>query len=162
MKNLKTKSLIIFLLLVSQVLLLSCTTVKGEPHLGDVEDSNINNQVRAKVADIMNPLKTTEPIFLEIQSHTPNTMVFKNNFSVRIFKITDGEWEEIKEKPTTRLPEDDIVFSPDKKTVQIFAVHPDLDDYTHNVYLRFYMIGDMETDQGITKVAAYVDVALHS
>jgi hypothetical protein len=160
-KNKKTKSLIIILFLVGQVLLISCTTVKGEPNLDDVEDSNINNQVRAKVSEFMNPLKTTEVIFFEIQSHTANTMVFKNNFSVRIFKITDGEWEEIKEKPTTRLPEDDIVFSPDKNMVQIFAVHPDLDDSTHNVYLRFYMIGNMETDQGITKVAAYADVALH-
>jgi len=160
-KNLKTKWGTIFLLLAGQVLLMSCTTVKGNPQLDGVEDSNINNQVRAKVADIMNPLKTTEPIFLEIQSHTPNTMVFKNNFSVRIFKITDGEWEEIKEKPTTRLPETDFVFSPDKGMVYIFALHPNLDDYTHNVYLRIYVIGDMETDQGTTKVAAYADVALN-
>lgn len=161
MKNLRTKSLIIVLLVAGQVLLMSCTNVKDEPQLDGVEDSNINNQVRAEVYDLMNPLKTTEPVFLEIQSHTPNTMVFKNNFSVRIFKMTDGEWEEIKEKPTTRLPADDFVFSPDKKTVQIFGVNPDLDDYTHNVYLRIYVIGDMKTDQGTTKVAAYADVALH-
>jgi len=151
----------IFLLLVGQVLLMSCTTVKGDPQLGGVEEDNINNQVRAEVSDFMNPLKTTEPIFLEIQSHTPNITVFKNNFSVRMFKITDGEWEEIKEKPTTRLPSDDIVFSPDKGMAQIFVVDPDLGDYTHNVYLRIYVIGDMETDQGTTKVAAYTDVALH-
>jgi hypothetical protein len=161
MKNLKTKLLIIIMLLVGQVLLISCATVKGEPQLDGVEDSNINDQVRAEVSELMNTLKTTEVIFLEIQSHTPNTMVFKNNFSVRIFKVTDGEWEEIKEKPTTRLPADDIVFSPDKKTVQIFAVHPDLGDYTRNVYLRIYVIGDMKTEQGTTRVAAYADVALH-
>lgn len=161
MKNLKTKSLVIILLLVVQMLLISCTTVKGEPHLDDVEDSNINNQVGAEVSEVMNTLKTTEVIFLEIQSHTSNTMVFKNNFSVRMFKITDGEWEEVKEKPTTRFPSDDFIFSPNIKTVQIFAVHPDLGDYTHNVYLRIYVIGDMKTDQGTTKVAAYADVALH-
>ena len=161
MKNLKTKSLVIILLLVNQVLLASCATVKGEPHLDDVEDSNINNQVRAEVSELMNPLKTTEPIFLEIQSHTPNTMVFKNNFSVRIFKVTDGEWKEIKEIPTTRLPSDDFVFSPDTGMVYIFAVHPDIDDYTRNAHLRIYVIGDMKTDQGTTRVAAYVDVVLH-
>jgi len=64
-KNLITKWVTIFLLLVGQVLLMSCTTVKGDPQLGGVEEDNINNQVRAEVSDFMNPLKTTEPIFLE-------------------------------------------------------------------------------------------------
>jgi hypothetical protein len=159
--NLKAKPLIIFLLFASQVALMSCAITKNEPQIDDIEGSNINNQVHAKVYDLMNTLETVNPVILEIQSFTPDTIVFKNNFSVRIFKQTDGEWKEIKEKPTTRLPEDDVVFSPDKGTVQIFTVFPDLDDYTHDVQLRIYVIGDMQTDQGIVKVAAYADVTLH-
>ena len=159
--NLKAKPLIIFWLFVSQVLLMSCATTKNELKIDDVEDSNINNQVHAKVYELMNTLKTVRPVFLEIRSITPNTVVFKNNFSVRIFQQTNNGWKEIKEEPTTRFPEDDVIFSPDKGTLQIFAVHPHLDDYTHNVQLRIYVIGDMQTDQGTTKVAAYADVTLH-
>jgi hypothetical protein len=158
---LKTRPLIILLLFVSQVLLMSCATTKHELQLGNVEASNINNQVHAKVYELMNTLETVRPVFLEIQSFTPNTIVFKNNFSVRIFQQTNNGWKEISEEPTTRLPEDDIVFSPDKGTLQIFAVHPHLNDYTHNVQLRIYLIGDMKTGQGTTKVAAYTDVTLH-
>ena len=161
MINQKTKWLIIFLLFVSQVILLSCAIPKQEPKIDDVEDSNINNQVHAKVYELMNTFKTVRPVFLEIRSFTPNAIVFKNNFSVRIFQQTNNGWKEITEEPTTRLPEDDIVFSPDKGTLQVFAVHPHLDDYTHNVQLRIYVIGDMQTDQGTTKVAAYADVTLH-
>jgi len=158
----KTKVSIIFLFLACQILFISCNTaIKDEPKLDNVEAGNINNQVRAKVYELMNTLETVRPIFLEIRSLTPYTIVFKNNFSVRIFEQTDKEWKEIKEKPITRLPEDDVVFSPDKGTLQIFTVFPDLDDYTHNVQLRIYVIGDMKTDQGTTKVAAYTDVTLH-
>jgi len=159
--KLKTKPLIIFLLFASQILLISCATTKDEPHLDDVENTNINTQVQAKVYELMNTLETVRPIFLEIQSLTSDTIVFKNNFGVRIFQQTNDSWREIKEIPTTRLPEDDVVFSPNTGIVQIFAVHPDLDDYTHNVKLRIYVIGEMRTDQGTTKVAAYTDVTLH-
>jgi hypothetical protein len=157
----KTKVSIIFLLLACQVLFVSCANTKSEPQIDNVEADNINNQVHAKVYELMNTLETVNPVILEVQSFTPNTIVFKNNFSVRIFKQTNGEWKEIQEKPTTRLPDDDVVFSPDKGTVQIFTVFPDLDDYTHNVQLRIYVIGDMQTDQGTIKVAAYADVTLH-
>jgi len=159
--NLKAKPLIIFLLFASQVALMSCAVTKNEPQIDDIEGSNINNQVHAKVYELINTLEAVRPVFLEIESFTPNAIVFKNNFSVRIFKQTNGEWKEINEKPTTRLPEDDVVFSPEKGTVQSFAVHPDLDDYTHNVQLRIYVIGDMQTDEGVVKVAAYADVTLH-
>jgi hypothetical protein len=157
----KTKNSIIFLLLSCQLLFVSCTNTKDELQIDNVEDSNINNQVHAKVYELMNTLETVRPVFLEIQSFTPNTIVFKNNFGVRIFKQTYNGWKELEEKPTVRLPEDDVVLSPDKGTVQIFAVHPDLDDYTHNVQLRIYVVGDMKTDQETIKVAAYADVTLH-
>ena len=159
--NLKTKTLIINLLLVSQVLLMSCAATKHEPKIDDVEDLNINNQVYAKVYGLMNTFETINPVFLEIQSYTPNTIVFKNNFSVRIFQQTNDGWKEIKEKLTRRLPEDDVYFSPEKGTLQIFAVFPELEDYTRNVQLRIYVIGDMQTEQGVTKVASYADVTLH-
>ena len=87
--------------------------------------------------------------------------MFKNNFGVRIFQKTDSGWKEIKEKITTRLPEEDVIFSPEKGMVKIFTVFPELDDYTQIVQLRIYVIGEMQTDQDITKVAAYVDVMLH-
>jgi len=159
--NLKAKSLIIVLLFVSQMLLMSCATTKDEPQLADVEDNSINNQVQAKLYELMNTLETVNPVILEVQSFSPNTIIFKNNFGVRIFEQTNGGWKEIKEKSTTRLPEDDVVFSPDKGTLELFTVFPDLDDYTHNVQLRIYVIGDMQTDQGTAKVAAYADVTLH-
>jgi len=159
--NLNTKSLIIILLFVSQMLLTSCVTTTREPQIDNVEVSNINNQVHAKVYGLMNTFETVKPVFLEIQSFTPDTIVFKNNFGVRVFQKTNGNWKEIQEKPITRLPEDDVVFSPEKGIVRIFTVFPELDDYTHNVQLRIYVIGDMQTDQEITKVTAYTDVTLH-
>src|SRR5262245_5993557 len=109
--NLKIRPLIVFWLFISQVLLLSCAATKDEPQIENVEDSNIDNQVHAKVYELMNTLETVNPVILEVQSLTPNTIVFKNNLGVRIFKETDNGWKEIKEKPTTRLPEDDVIFS---------------------------------------------------
>jgi len=158
----KTRASIILLLLVVQVLSVSCVTTKDEPQIDNVEENNINNQIHAKIYEPINTLETVNPVILEIRSFSSDTIVFKNNFNVEIFKQTNnGEWEEIREKQTTRLPEDDIIFSPNAKRLQIFTVFPDLIDYTHNVQLRIYVIGDMQTEQGTTKVAAYIDVTLH-
>lgn len=159
--NLKTKSLIIILLFVSQMFLESCSTAIREPQVDNIEANNTNNQIHAKVYELMNTFETVNPVFLEIQSFAPGIIVFNNNFGVRIFQKTNNDWKEIKEKTTTRLPEDDVVFSPENGMVKIFTVFPELDDYTHNVQLRIYIIGEIQTDQDITKVAAYVDVMLH-
>jgi hypothetical protein len=110
---------------------------------------------------VQNTFETVNPVVLLIQSSSNNKIVFPNNFNVRIFQKEDDYWTEIKEKATDRLPKDDIVFSPETEFRKIFAVFPDLGDYTHNVQLRIYVIGDMQSEQGTIKVAAYTDVTLH-
>lgn len=47
------------------------------------------------------------------------------------------------------------------KTLEMISVSPDLVDYSHRYYLRIYVIGDMETNQGVKRVAAYTDITLH-
>jgi hypothetical protein len=90
-----------------------------------------------------------------------NEIVFPNDYNLRIFKKTNEGWIEIKEIPTTRLPEGDIVLSRPTKTLESLSVAPDLVDYNQSYHLRIYVIGDMNTNEVIKKVAAYTDVVLH-
>jgi hypothetical protein len=127
----------------------------------DIEKSYVNRQILLRAPDLSNTFGTKDPIYLELESNSNNEIVFPNNYNLRIFERSDGDWIPISEIPTRRLPEGDMVFSPMKKGRETTYVDPDLKDFARKYQLRIYVIGDMKTDEGIKQVAAYVDVELH-
>jgi hypothetical protein len=142
------------------IFLLSCSNPKGTLQI-DIEDEYVNQQVLLRAPRFGNTLKTEDPIFLDLLSQSSNKIVFPNNYNLRIFaKINEG-WREIKAIPTVRFPKGDIILSPSIKTVESFAVFPDLVDYNQRYQLRIYVIGDMETNEDIKEVAAYIDITLN-
>ena len=160
--NTKLSTTIILWMLITAIALLSCSTSPSkdtQPSV-DIDERYLNNQVTVRAPEIFNSFRTNDPVILEILNYSDNEIRFSNDYSLRIFKKTDDGWVEIKEIPTTRLPEDDIIFSPNSSTIEDFAVFPDLKDYSQNYRLRIYIIGDMQTEQGHQKVSAYTEVQL--
>jgi hypothetical protein len=140
--------------------LLSCSSPKDNVQT-DIEHEYINQQILLKAPNFGNTFKTEDPIFLDILSQSSNEIVFPNNYNLKIFAKTNEGWIEIKEIPTTRFPEGDTILSPTAQIRESFAVTPDLVDYSKRYQLRIYVIGDMETNEGIKKVAAYIDLTLN-
>jgi hypothetical protein len=126
----------------------------------EIDDGYVNKQILIRAPENFNSFKTNDPIVLEILNYSDSEIRFPNNYNLRIINHTDNGWVEIKEILTTRLPEEDIVFSPATSSIEDLAVFPDLVDYSRNYKLRIYVIGELKTDKGMKKVAAYVDVQL--
>ena len=133
--------LVAFVVLVVQIFLFSCTSAYDEPPV-EMEEDYVNQQIKLLIPSQFNSYETTSSVVLEVQYFSNNDIVFPNNYNVRIFKRTDEAWIEIQEKPITRLPEDDIVFSAEKETnaIRLFTVYPELDKYDQPSELRFYIL----------------------
>jgi hypothetical protein len=140
--------------------LLSCSNSKNE-RLIDIEDEYVNKQILLRAPTFFNTFKTADPIVLDLISSSNNTIVFPNNYNLRIFKRTNKGWVEIKEIPTVRFPDGEIVLSPTMKTIQHLDVAPDLIGYNQSYQLRIYAIGDMKTNSGTKKVAASFEAVLN-
>lgn len=157
----KTRLTIILWFLIIQQLMLACSDIKSEAPF-TFDEEYINQQIKLLAPKQFNNFETTSSIVLEVQYHSKNEIVFPNNYNVRIFEQTDNGWVEVQEKPTLRLPEDDIIFSTEMGTTakRLFTVDLELAEYAQTSLFRFYIFGDMKVDQGIKQVAAYVDIEL--
>jgi hypothetical protein len=147
-------------IMVCQVFLASCSNPKNDI-LIDIQDDYLNRQLLLRAPTFFNTFKTADPIVLDLISSSSNDIVFPNDCNLRIFKRTNEGWIEIKEIPTVRLPEGEIVLSPMTKVVEHLDIAPSLIDYTQSYQLRIYAMGDMKTNEGIKKVAASFDVTLN-
>jgi hypothetical protein len=148
-------------LLLLQIVLPSCSTTNPN-HPIPIEEGFQNKQILIRAPGYANTFKTTESLILELKYNSYNEIVFPRNYNLRIFEYSDDEWVEIKEKPTQRFPDEDIIFSPDKymPAVQVVGLFPDLPDIFREYKLRIYVTGKMKTDDGNQDVTAYVDVVL--
>ncbi len=157
----KRISSVVCWVLVCQFLLASCSNPDDKPPI-NIEKSYVNQQIALGApGGLFNTFNATDPIYLEIQLSSKNEIVFPNNYNLKIFERKAGDWIEIFEKPTTRLPAGDVVLSTNAKFKETTFVTPVLTDYTRRYQLRIYVIGEMKTDEGIKQVAAYIDLELH-
>lgn len=147
-------------LLLCQVVIAACSSSENNPPL-DFEEGYVNQQILLSAPDLFNTFNTKGPIHLEITSTSSYEIVLPNNLNLRIFERKAGDWIEVLELPTTRLPAGDVIFSPIKKTREITSASPNLPDPTRKYRLRIYVSGHMKTNDGIKQVAAYVDITLH-
>jgi hypothetical protein len=145
-----------------QLLLVSCSNLDGHPPLS-FDDAYLNQQILLRVGSFLNTFKTSDPINLELKYNSYDEIVFPNNYNLKIFERTNGTWAEIVEKPITRLPAGDVVFSPTKEMPAVYVIYlsPDLKNINTNYQLRIYVFGNMKTNEGIQEVAAYTDIELH-
>jgi hypothetical protein len=148
-------------LLLTFLALPSCSTTNPS-HPIHIEDGFLNKQIWLRAPSYANMFKTTESLALELKYNSTNEIVFPRNYNLKIFEYSDGDWIEIKEKPTQRFPDGDVIFSPDKymPIVQIVSVFPNLPNVDREYKLRIYVTGEMKTDDGNKDVTAYVDVVL--
>ncbi len=94
--------------------------------------------------------------------YTTNEIVFPSNYNLRLYVQQDGQWVEIKEKPTIRPP-DEVDLSPKIPSSygQIVAFWPQLEDLAKTYNMRAYVFGDMTTSEGQKQqVAAFADFVL--
>lgn len=143
-------------------LLVSCSNLDGHAPLS-FDDAYLNQQILLRVGSFVNTFKTGDRISLELKYNSYNEIVFPNNFNLKIFERANETWVEIPEKPITRLPTGDVVFSPNKEMPAVYVIYlsPDLKNINTNYQLRIYVIGNMKTNEGIKEVAAYTDIELH-
>lgn len=153
---------LIFPIILLQILLASCSSLDSTPPVS-FEEGYVNQQILLRAPDFSNTFRTTDVISLELKYNSTNEITFPNNYNLRIFQRTNGEWIELYEKPTERLPAGDVVFSPTKEmpAVHVIYLYPDLQEPSPKYQLRIYVIGEMRTKEGIKKVAAYTDITLH-
>lgn len=140
----------------------SCSPQEVSPPV-HIDSEYLNNQIKLRVANYSNTFKTSNSIHLEMKYNTNREIVFPNNYNIRLFYRLDSKWIEVSEKTTERYPKGDIVFSPTAYAppVEVVVVFPDLPEKFKEYDLRIYVMGDMKSDNdGIAKVAAYVDITL--
>jgi hypothetical protein len=150
-------------ILILQMLLMGCSRTEVKPPEINVDKENVNQQILLRAPKNFNTFKTTDDINLELKYNTQYEIVFPNDYNLKMFLQTDDHWVEIHEIPTIRLPEGNIVLSPNAlmPAVENIFVSPDLPDYNLKYYLRVYVIGTMNINDEDIKVAAYADVTLH-
>jgi len=106
--------------------------------------------------------RTQFPVAVRLEYDSTNEIVFPSNYNLRIFIQKDGQWLEIREKPTIRS-KDNIILSPTVPLSydQIIIFVPSLDDLTKVYNMRVYVSGNMITSDGTQEVAAFVDFVLN-
>lgn len=128
-----------------------------------MDEEYVNKQILIRAPANFNTFKTTDSIDLELKYNSGNEITFPNDYNIRIFLRTSDGWDEIHEIPTIRLPEDDVVFSPDAKmtAVENIFISPDFPDYNLQYQLRVYVFGNMKTNDVDVEVAAYTDFTVY-
>jgi hypothetical protein len=99
---------------------------------------------------------------LRMTFKTDTSIVFPNNYNLRLFINEDGSWIEIPEEPIIRLPEGEFVYDPlTSHQFPVIFVSPDLEDKNISYSLRIYVSGEMDQENEPKTVAAFIDVSLH-
>ena len=144
-------------------LISSCSPNYRKPDKSPIDFDSVymNHQIRLIAMKELSPFKTNDFEALLLEYDTTNEIVFPSNFNLRLFIQQDGEWVEIREKPTIRV-EDPVILSPKIPSShgQLVGFWPQLDDLTKTYFMRVYIFGDMKTPEGTKKVAAFADFIL--
>ncbi len=121
-----------------------------------------NQQIGLRTFDYNNSYNTSDAISAEIWNYSGKLITFPNNYNIRIFERTKTGWEEIFEKPVTRLPPGDFTFNPNdgSSSIVMIDVFPNLPDLDRKYDLRIYVTGQMYEKDETTDVFAYVDITL--
>ena len=121
-----------------------------------------NQQIMLRTFDYNNSYKTSDAIFADIWNYSGKLISFPNNYNIRIFERTKTGWEEISEKPVTRLPPGDFTFNPNDSSSSIvtIVIIPDLPDLNRKYDLRIYITGYMIENNESVVVTAYTDINL--
>jgi hypothetical protein len=129
----------------------------------DIPNEFVNQQILLRVSPYGNTYKTTDTVTLELKYVSTNVIIFPRNFNLKIFEYIDDQWVTINEKPTERVPQEDIVLAPYKEIPVVTAVslYPDILDIWKSHKLRIYVVGEMQTDAGVQDVAAYTEIILN-
>ncbi len=144
-------------------LITSCSVIYRRPDKPpiDFDSAYMNHQIRLIVIKELSAFKTNSDVAVQLEYDTTNEIVFPSNYNLRLFIQQDGEWVEIREKPTIRVG-DPVILSPNIPSLygQIVGFWPQLDDLTKTYYMRVYVFGDMKTPEDTKKVAAFADFIL--
>ena len=101
-----------------------------------IDEHYLNQQILLRAPSYGNTFKTNVPVLLELKYNSNNEITFPSDFNIQIFQKSSDGWIEIKEFPTTRVPSDDIVLSPEKymPAVQVIYFYPDLLDLDTKIF----------------------------
>jgi hypothetical protein len=161
-KVLKMRKLFVFLGLAC-FMIASCSALNGKPDKPPIEfdPAYLNQQIKLIAIKNLSAFQTKYPVAVLLEYDSTNEIVLSSNYNLRIFIQQDGQWLEVKDQITMR-PKDPIVLSPSIPSSygQSVMFFPSLDDLTKTYHMRVYVFGDMKTQAGTQRVAAFVDFVL--
>lgn len=142
----------------------SCSATGRGPKMPpvDFDPAYLNQQIRLVVVKQLSAFRTNQDVAVHLEYNTTRDIIFPSDYNLLMFIQQDGQWVEVKEKPTIR-PLDAIILSPrfPSSYGQIVAFRPQLADITKPYYMRVYVFGDMTTPEGQKhQVAAFADFVL--
>ncbi len=154
--------IIICFVFVLVIVLTACSTSEKKDPLS-FDSRYLNQQIKISPFDYVNTFTTKGPLRLHLEYNSSNKIVFPNNYGLRIFEETKDDWQEIKEKPTVRIPSGDIILSPevDITAVDTVGLFPELTNFNKSTKLCIYVIGQMMDNGEAKSVAAYTNVVLY-
>jgi hypothetical protein len=128
----------------------------------EFKNTDLNNQVMLHATQQENDFTTSDLLTLRMSFKTDTSIIFPNNYNIRLFINQDGSWREIPEEPIIRLPEGDFVFDPlTSHQFPVIFVSPDLEEKKISYDMRIYVSGEMMQENEPKTVAAFIDVGLH-
>ncbi len=150
-----------FWMIILVCLLVACSTNIDNNPMQTPSDYT-NQQIKLRIFDYNNSYKTSDAISAEIWNYSGKLITFPNNYNIHIFERTKTDWEEISEKPVTRLPPGDFTFNPNdgSSNIVMIDIFPDFQDLDRKYELRIYVTGKMSENNKSIDVTAYTDITL--
>jgi hypothetical protein len=151
----------LFWLLLLLIFLVACSTNIDTNPIQTPSDYT-NQQIKLRTFDYDNSYKTSDSISAEIWNYSGKFITFPNNYNIRIFERTKTGWEEISERPVTRLPSGDFTFNPNdgSSNIAMIDIFPDFPKLDRKYDLRIYVTGKMDENKINVDVTAYTDITL--
>lgn len=150
-----------FSLLLMLMVTTSCSNIridKEEELPGiDVQLSEMNTKIGIEIYPGMpDVFHHEEDLTLLIKNHSPNTIVFPQDFGVKIFVRQGTEWQTIANN--WGYPEGTNILPPDAVDPSglLFFVYPDMSGTSNPAFVRIVVIGKVEGDGN--KVGAFIDI----
>ena len=170
--NVSTKELSIknILLLLLIVVATSCS-ITQQPSIDKdfiekyIQTNDINSTIQLTAPEwLENTYKIGKPVFLMLENHSKELIVFPPDYGIQILAIVDGQWIKV-ENCLAYIPETEIILfpkGPDHTGDEPVACNPTLGGYKKPVKIRVLVIGTIQNNSQSEnkKVAAYKDITL--
>ena len=93
------KNIMLFLILCSLTLIITgCSNNSIQSPNCGVDTTHLNNELSIQIMRDLTTFKIGYPIFIEIDKTTDNVLYATDNYDIKLFILSEGDWEQIRDK----------------------------------------------------------------